>query len=111
MSNYQIFTDSSCDLTKEMIEKYNLQVMQLEVIIDDKPPVLNRDVNIEEFYEQLKNGANAKTSAVTLGFFEENMRVALEAGDDILYLGFSSGLSTTYNNGAMMMRVPGEKII
>ena len=49
MSNYQIFTDSSCDLTKEMIEKYNLQVMQLEVIIDDKPPVLNRDVNIEEF--------------------------------------------------------------
>ena len=104
MSNYQIFTDSSCDLTKEMIEKYNLQVMQLEVIIDDKPPVLNRDVNIEEFYEQLKNGANAKTSAVTLGFFEENMRVALEAGDDILYLGFSSGLSTTYNNGAMMMK-------
>lgn len=103
MANFDIFTDSSCDLPKEIIEQFDLKVMQLEVVIDDKPPVLNRDIDIKDFYDQLRNGAMAKTSAVTLGFFEENMRASLEAGKDILYLGFSSGLSATYNNGVMVI--------
>ena len=104
MSKYEIFTDSSADLPKELIEKYDLKVMQLEVTIDESEPVLNKDVDIKSFYEQLRNGANAKTAAVTLGYFEEHMREALEAGKDILYLGFSSGLSATYNNGVMMIK-------
>lgn len=103
MANYEIFTDSSCDLPKEVIEQFDLKVMQLEVIIDDKPPVLNRDIDIKDFYNQLRDGANAKTSAVTLGYFEEHMKASLEAGNDILYLGFSSGLSVTYNNGVMVL--------
>ena len=104
MSKYEIFTDSSVDLPPELVQKYDLKVMQLEVTIDDNEPVLNKDVNIQSFYNQLKNGATAKTSAVTLGYFEEHMREMLEAGKDILYLGFSSGLSATYNNGVMMIK-------
>lgn len=100
---FEIFTDSSCDLSKEIIEQFDLQVMQLEVIIDDKPPVLNNQVDIESFYEQLRDGANAKTAAVTPGYFEEHMRRSLSEGKDIFYIGFSSGLSTTYNNGVMVM--------
>lgn len=103
MAYFEIYTDSSCDLPKEMIEQYDLKVMQLEVIIDDKPPVLNRDIEAKAFYDQLRNGANAKTAAVTPGFFQEHMKKSLEEGKDILYLGFSSGLSTTYNSGAMIL--------
>ncbi len=103
MANFDIFTDSSCDLPKEMVEKFDLKVMQLEVIIDDKEPMLNKDVDIADFYEQLKNGAMAKTAAATPGYFEEKMKESLDAGRDILYIGFSSGLSVTYNNGAMIM--------
>lgn len=102
MFSYDIYTDSSCDLPVSMIEQYDLKVMQLEVTIDDNPPVLNRDVDIKTFYDQLRDGANAKTAAVTPGFFEENMRESLEAGKDIIYIGFTSGLSVTYNNGAMI---------
>ena len=104
MSKYEIFTDSSADLPKELIEQYDLKIMQLEVTIDGKEPVLNKDVDIKSFYNQLREGASAKTSAVTLGYFEEHMRAALEEGKDILYLGFSSGLSATYNNGVMMIK-------
>jgi len=103
MPDFEIFTDSSCDLPKEIVEKFDLKVMQLEVIIDDKPPVLNNQIEIKDFYNQLREGANAKTSAVTPGYFEEHMRKALESGKDILYIGFSSGLSVTYNNGAMVL--------
>lgn len=104
MSKYEIFTDSSADLPKDLIDKYDLKVMQLEVTINDNEPILNKDVEISSFYEKLRDGAVAKTSAVTLGYFEEHMRAALEKGKDILYLGFSSGLSATYNNGVMMIK-------
>lgn len=103
MSNFEIYTDSSCDLPKAIVEKYDIKVMQLEVIIDDNPPILNRDIEAKAFYEQLRSGANAKTAAVTPGFFETHMRQSLEAGKDIIYIGFSSALSVTYNNGAMMI--------
>lgn len=103
MSKFDIYTDSSCDLSKEMIEQYDLQVMQLEVIIDDKDPVLNKDIEEKAFYQSLRDGANAKTAAVTPGYFAEHMRKSVEAGRDILYIGFTSGLSTTYNSGVMIL--------
>lgn len=116
MAKFEIFTDSSCDLPMEMIQKYELNVMQLEVIIDENPPVLNNQVEISDFYSKLRAGANAKTSAVTLGHFEEHMRKCLSEGRDILYIGFSSGLSATYNNGVMvieelMKEFPERKIL
>ncbi len=104
MLNYEIFTDSSCDLSKDIVVQYDLKVMQLEVIVDEKPPVLNSQVETKAFYNSLRNGSNAKTSAVTPGFFEEHMRKTLEEGKDILYVGFSSGLSVTYNNGVMIAK-------
>lgn len=104
MSKIDIYTDSSCDLPREMIEQYDIKVMQLEVIIDDKPPVLNKDIEAKEFYQCLRDGVNAKTAAVTPGYFAEHMKASLDEGKDILYLGFTSGLSVTYNNGAMMIR-------
>ena len=109
MANFEIFTDSSCDLPKAVIEQFDLKVMQLEVIIDDKPPVLNKDIEAKAFYQQLRDGANAKTAAMTPGYFAENAKESLEAGKDILYLGFTSGLSVTYNNGAMMVEELQEK--
>lgn len=103
MYSFDIYTDSSCDLAKEIIEKFGLQVMQLEVTIDDNAPVLNCDIEPKVLYDKLRNGAMAKTNAVTLGFFEDHMRKSLEAGKDILYIGFTSALSVTYNNGAMII--------
>lgn len=102
MADYDIFTDSSCDLPKELIERFSLKVMQLEVIINEEPPVLNCEIESKAFYDRLRAGDNAKTSAVTPGYFEEHMRKSLEEGKDILYLGFTSGLSVTYSNGAMV---------
>ena len=109
MLNFEIYTDSSCDLPKDMIEQYDIKVMQLEVIIDDQAPVLNKDIEAKDFYQKLREGANAKTAAMTPGYFMEHAKESLKAGKDILYIGFTSGLSVTYNNGAMMMEELKEK--
>ena len=70
MSTFEIFTDSSCDLPKDLIEKYNLHVMQLQVLIDDDPSVPNNEIDIKEFYDRLRAGSNAKTSAVSPAVFD-----------------------------------------
>ena len=116
MCKFEIYTDSSCDLENNIIEKYGIKVMQLEVTIDDQPPVLNKDIEAADLYEKLRNGAMAKTNAVTPGYFEEHMKETLKEGKDILYIGFTSGLSVTYSNGAFICdelkeRFPARKIL
>ena len=109
MSMFEIFTDSSCDLPQEIIEQYDIKVIQLEVIIDDGEPILNKDIDAKDLYQKLRDGAVAKTAAATPGNFYELMNDSLTQGKDILYLGFTSGLSVTYNNGAMVISELQEK--
>ena len=109
MIKFDIFTDSSCDLPQDMIEKYDIKVVQLEVIIDDGEPILNHDIDTKNLYQKLRDGALAKTAAATPGNFYELMKESLEKGKDILYLGFTSALSVTYNNAVMTIRDLQEK--
>lgn len=109
MNKFDIFTDSSCDLSQDMIEQYDIKVVQLEVIIDDGEPILNCDIDPKNLYQKLKDGAVARTAAATPGNFYELMKESLVKGNDILYLGFTSALSVTYNNGLMTIRDLQEK--
>ena len=116
MNKFEIFTDSSCDLPQDMIEQYNIKVIQLEVIIDDGEPILNKDIDAKQLYQKLRDGAVAKTAAATPGSFYEQMNDSLARGKDILYLGFTSGLSVTYSNGVMIIgelqeKYPNQKLM
>ncbi|MGM9554497.1 MAG: DegV family protein [Faecousia sp.] len=97
---YVVMTDSSADLTAELVEELGLDVIPLSVNVGEKS-FMNypdeREIGSHDFYEMLRGGANAKTSAVNVDTFLNAMSVHLKAGKDILYLGFSSGLSSTYS--------------
>ena len=99
-NSYIVMTDSSADLTAELVEKLGLDVIPLSVNVGEKS-FMNypdeREIGSHEFYEMLRGGANAKTSAVNVDTFLNAMSVHLNTGKDILYLGFSSGLSSTYS--------------
>lgn len=99
MNKFEIFTDSSCDLTEELLAKHGIYVQQLDVTVDGCDPVANNKLDIKEFYSELRSGKCAKTNAVSMQVFKDTMRPLIEEGKDILYIGFSSGLSATYNNG------------
>ena len=101
MNKFEIFTDSSCDMSEAMIQELALHVLQLDVIVEDQPAKPNDQVDIKHFYAELRSKKSAKTSAVSMGCFKDEMKKCLEAGSDILYIGFSSALSATYNNGKL----------
>ena len=99
-NSYVVMTDSSADLTAELVETLGLDVIPLSVNVGEKS-FMNypdeREIGSHDFYEMLRGGANAKTSAVNVDTFLNAMSVHLKAGKDVLYLGFSSGLSSTYS--------------
>lgn len=99
MSEYVIMTDSCCDLPANLQEEMKLVVMPLAVLQGEKE-FLNyldeRELPIKDFYQNLREGIPAKTSAINTNAFTEAMEPLLAAEMDILYLAFSSGLSSTY---------------
>ena len=109
MRDYVIFTDSSADLTKEMSEELGLQTIQLDVIVEGEEPTPNDKVDIKEIYAKLRAKKGASTSAVSIENFLECFEPFIKEGKDILYLGFSSGLSGTFNAGSVALRELAEK--
>ena len=112
MADYVILTDSSCDLPAELADQMQLTVLPLTVDMDGKlyrNYLDGREIGFHEFFEQVVTAKSAKTSAVTSEQFMEVLEPLCQAGVDVLYLAFSSGLSGTYNSGAIAMRELGEK--
>ena len=107
MRYYTIVTDSSCDLPAPLLEKMGIRVVPLAVNLHGKTYFNypdGRAIGFEEYYAQLRSGKQATTSAVNMSMFRTVMEAELIAGHDVLYLGFSSGLSGTFNAGAMAAR-------
>ena len=101
MRDYVIFTDSACDIKPELLAEWGVPYRCLTFRFDgEDKEYSNDDMSVTQFYDKMRAGGVAKTAAVTpdafAKMFEEE---ALKQGKDVLYIGFSSGLSTTYNSG------------
>lgn len=104
MTNYRILSDSSCDLPQELADALGLIVLPLTVTVDDKTYrnyLDGREVPFKELFAKFRSGSRTSTSAVNPEAFRAEMEPILQAGQDILYVGFSSGLSTTFQSGCI----------
>lgn len=104
MRDYVIMTDSCCDLSAQMAEELGVTALPLSLLMGEdtyRNYLDGREIGFKEFYDRVRGGAMPTTSAVSVGDFEDAMRPILAAGKDILYLAFSSGLSTTYQSSVI----------
>jgi len=99
MSNYVLITDSCADLSRELLGSLDIQTLSLEAVMDDGSVKRNDEIDVKEFYQMLRDKKHITTAAVNIERFAELFETALKEGKDVLYLGFSSGLSGTYNAG------------
>jgi DegV family protein with EDD domain len=109
MKNYVIFTDSCADLTKEMYGALELRCIPLDVIVENEEPVSDDKIDIKEIYAKLRAKQSASTAAINIDRFLQCFENAAKEGLDVLYLGFSSGLSSTYSSSVVVMRELQEK--
>ena len=98
--SFKIITDSSCNLSEEVIDAKDLQVLSLAYFINDveyQGYVPGRKFNYDTFYNQLKEKPSVRTSQVTPPQARELIEPIVAEGHDVLYVGFSSGLSGTFS--------------
>lgn len=101
----RIVADSTCDLSKELIEKYDISVIPLSIVMGDNSYYDGVETTPDEIYTWADaNKTTPKTAAASMDKTEEILAPYMEAGDDIIFFGISSEMSTTNN----VVRLVGE---
>ena len=102
MGKFVICTDSACDLNTELLKSLGVEFVELTFRFDgEEGEYKNYAMSADEFYGRMKKGGTAKTAAINTAEFVSKFSEILDTGADVLYLGFSSGLSTTYNSARL----------
>jgi DegV family protein with EDD domain len=96
--SYRIFTDATSDLPAKFAEQLNITVLPMAFTMQEKEYFYipgRSDMPIETFYANMRAGVEAITAQVNSYTFVEAFEPVLKAGEDVLYIGFSSKLSGT----------------
>ena len=102
MPNYKIITDSCCDFTEEQYRQLDVSYVPLSVMYNgESHSNFSEEAAVKAFYDQLRTGVTATTSAVNPEGWANLMKPILEEGKDVLVLAFSSGLSATYQSAVI----------
>jgi len=97
----RILTDSACDLPREVVQKYNIEVIPILVYLDDIEYKDGETLEAVELYRNMRDGKVYKTSQVSPNVFVDIFTKYAKQGDQCIYISFSSGLSGTYNSSLM----------
>lgn len=109
---FKIVTDSSCNLPDALIEEFDLAILPLTFMSDGqeyRSYTEGEKSDLQRFYTMMREGKVFTTSLPNQNDSERTIRSILDEGKDVLYIGFSSGLSGTYEATAgLMERLKGE---
>lgn len=112
MSEFSIVSDSACDLLPEILREFDIRIVPLNARIGDEEYVDypdERGIAPDALCEKLRSGLPAQTSAPSLDLFTETFEDILKEGRDVLYIGFASSLSATYNTGSTAAKFLADK--
>ena len=95
MAEFKIITDSTADLPGEYIEQNHLGMMVLPYIVNEEPYGIGKEMEVKEFYQQMRGGMMPTTSQVNPEQYEAMFEPILKEGKDIIHMTLSSGISGT----------------
>lgn len=104
MSKIVVVADSTCDLSKELVEKFDIKIIPLHVTFPGEDKDYHDGVDI--FSEQVYKFAEEKkvlpkTGAVNVGEFVEFFQKEVDEGNEVIYISIGTGLSSSYNNAVL----------
>ena len=91
----RIMTDNAANLPPELRERYNIRELRLTYTVDGRLIDGSAPFDGHDFYEAMRRGAEVKTSMISPAAARDAIEPALAAGDDVLFLGISGGVSGT----------------
>lgn len=101
-SNVAITADSTCDLPQSLIESNDITVIPLTVLLGESVYRDGIDIKPNDIYNFVsKTGELPKTSAVTPDTYYNTFKKLTDEGKKVVHIGFSSGLSSSYQNACV----------
>lgn len=98
----KIIADSTCDLSQELLNKYDISILPLYIHMGDMEYKDGQDINPEELYKWSdEHGTTPKTAAPSVGDAMEIMRPYVEQKRDVLIFTISSDMSASCNNARL----------
>lgn len=95
----KILGDSTCDLNKELLEKYEIETMAFPVVLGDKQYRDGVDITVEDIIEYNKTNKDfPKTAAPNYADYEDFFKKYLDGNTEIVFIGLSSELSSCFQN-------------
>lgn len=104
--SFEIVTDSSANMPEALIEKYGLHIMTLMFRVNEKEYASytkGEITDLGQFYKMMREKEEVTTSLINLDYCTSFLRNLLEQGKDLLYVGFSSGLSGSFQAVSMVI--------
>ena len=101
-NNIIISSDSTCDLSAELRERYNVSIIPLGVTLGDKTYFDGIDINPDDIYAHHdKTGELPKTTAANVGDCIDYFKPFADAGKTVIHIALSAEFSSTYNNACL----------
>ncbi len=97
----KFITDSGSDLTNELLNGRDIEILSMEIEINDTARKLSRDVDLTEMYNDMRNKAVYRTCQVTLESFLECFKKYAKQNIPVIYIGLSSALSGTFSAASL----------
>lgn len=105
---FKIISDSSCDLDKKTLEDLDIEIFRIKST-DEEGEDLKEDIDNQEIYKRMREGAFFKTSQITFYEYLKKFEELAKDGIDIICLTLSSGMSGTFQNACMAKKEIEEK--
>ena len=116
MNDFVIFTDTGCDILPDKLREWGVRTIDLTFSKEgEQKDYYQSDMGTKQFYDLMRGGVVFRTSAANEETIKSCIEPALREGLDVLYIAFSSGLSSTANTAKLtaeeLMRAwPGRKV-
>lgn len=99
MAGIKIIADSTCDLSVELIEKYDITIIPLNIVLDMRSYLDGVQITADEIYTWAdRMNTTPKTAAPELGYIINTLQPFVDAGEDIIFFGISEDMSVTCNS-------------
>ena len=103
----KIISDSTCDLSGELLEKYDISILPLHILLGEEEYEDGRDITIEEIYDWSEaNRQTPKTSAPSIDRAVELFEPYIKNGDEIVCFSISGTMSASCS----IMRMAAEQL-
>ena len=115
--SFVLFSDSSSNITPDLAAEWDVRILSLHYELSgEEHPAYDERFDGRAFYDALRRREPVRTSMINSTLFAEAFEPVLAAGEDLIYIAMSSGISGTAHAAQMaadelMAKYPGRKAL